>query len=284
MLDQQSDDDTVDSITGAIARAARGNDFQIELGFSVTIGDENTLLDCSVYESVTFTLKDENDRGGATLMEGFTSEFNNTLTAEEWNAATNQHAIIRFTGDETKLELGNATSKRFYWSVRARTVDGTDVTLGDGFLIIYTDGVGGETSVTPPLGSSLIPIGQTYSGAGAYVLNGLVEGYPYTWEKGANDTDLVNGTETLTGTGWFIAQGSSVTLHGTASALITALVRFPRIALMSDLEAKFASCLKIINAPGVLIGALSQDGTKLRLWGVDNDKMPIDELIDLTAI
>jgi hypothetical protein len=110
MLDQQSDDPTKDSITGQIARAARGNDFQIELGFSVTIDDVNTLLDCSVFESVTFTLKDENDRGGVTLMQASTSAFNNTLTVEEWDAATNQHAVIRFAGADTKLELGSAKS------------------------------------------------------------------------------------------------------------------------------------------------------------------------------
>lgn len=284
MLDQQADDDAKDAITGNIARAARGNDFQIELGFSVTIDDVNTLLDVSVYESVTLTVKAENDRGGVTLMQAYTSTLNNALTPENWNNGTDQHAVIRFTAEETKLDLDQANERRFFWSVRARTVDGTDVTLGHGILIIYLDGVGGETTVTPPLGSSLVPAGQTYSGAGAYVLNGLVAGYPYTYEKGANDTDLVNGTETLTATGWFIAQGASVTLHGTASALITALLRFPRIALMSDLEAKFGSCLKIINAPGVLIGSLSPNGTKLRLQGIDDDKMPIDELIDLTAI
>lgn len=284
MLDQQADDDARDAITGNIARAARGNDFEFQLGFSVTVDDVNTLLDVSVYESVTLTVKAENDRGGVTLMQGFTSTLNTALTAENWNNGTDQHAVIRFTGEETKLEMGSQNEQRFFWSVRARTVDGTDVTLGHGILIIYLDGVGGETTVTPPLGSSKVPAGQTYSGAGAYVLNGLVAGYSYTYEKGANDTDLVNGTETLTATGWFIAQGTSVTLHGTASALITALVRFPRLAMMNDLEAKFGTCLKIINAPGVLIGTLSQDGTKLRLWGVDNDKMPIDELIDLTAI
>lgn len=284
MLDQQSDGYAKDSITGAIARAARGNDFQIELGFSVTIDDVNTLLDCSVYESATFTLKDAADIGGPTLLQSFTSVFNNTLTAEAWDAGADQHATIRFTSAETKVDLGGKTEKQFYWSVRARTTDGTDVTLGEGYLKIYSDGVGGEASVTPPLGSSRVPVGQTYSGAGVYVLNGLVAGYYYSWEKFTNDTDLVNGSETLTSTGWFLAQGTSVTLHGTASALITALVRWPKLATANDLDAKFASTLKIINAPGVLIGMVSPNGLILRLEGVGDDELPITKVINLANL
>lgn len=285
MLDQQSDDFAIDAITGATARAARGNDFQIELGFSVTIGAVNTLLDLSNWLTVTFTLKDENNRGGQTLMQKSISAaaLNLNLSSDNWDAGIDQHAIIRFSAAETNLDLGGAVAKVFYWSVRVSTSDGTTVTAGDGELRLYDDGVSGNPIATPPLGSSLIPAGTLYSGAGAYVLNGLVAGTYYSWEKGANDTDLVNGTQTLTSTGWFLAQGPSVTLHGTASQLITALVRWPRIYTASEVDAKFAGTLKIVNDPGVLVGTCSPNGKVIRLHGVGDDLMPIDKIIDLTA-
>lgn len=285
MLDQQSDGFAKDAITGARARAARGNDFQIELGFSVTIGDVNTLLDISAWQTVTFTLKDESNRGGATLMQKSISAgaLNLLLSQAGWDAGTDQHAIIQFSAAETNLDLGNQTEKIFYWSVRVGTNVGTTVTVGEGELVLYDDGVAGNPTPTPPLGSSLIPAGTIYSGAGAYVLNGLTAGQYYSWEKGANDTDLVNGGETLTSTRWFLAQGTSVTLHGTASALITALVRWPRVYTAPEVDAKFAGVPKIINDAGVLTGWTSPNGKILRLSGVGDDLLPIDQIIDLTA-
>jgi hypothetical protein len=58
MLDQQSDEPATDAITGNEARAARGNDLQIELGLSVTIGRVETIRMTSACFGlrVTFTL------------------------------------------------------------------------------------------------------------------------------------------------------------------------------------------------------------------------------------
>jgi hypothetical protein len=283
LLDQQFEDGARDVITGEIARAARGDDWQFEFGFGVTIQDVFALLDVSNFQVVTLTVKDAADRGGPTLMQKSigTGDLNLTLTPEQWDAGTHQHGVIAFAGAETKLELGNSTEKNFYWSVVVTTSTGTTLTLGDGEIRVYTNGVSGEATVTPPLGSSLVPVGTTYSVAGAYVLNGLIVGLTYSWEKGANDTNLVNGTETLVATGYFKAQGTSVTLNGTISALITAQVRWPRIVMWDDLQAALAGLMKIINAPGVLIGMTSPDGKVLRLEGVDNNEMEITKVIRL---
>lgn len=286
LCDQQNDGLETDVITGSTARAARGNDMQFEFGFGVTIQDVFALFDVSNFETVTLTVKDAADRGGVTLMQKSVGadELDLTLTPEQWDAGTHQHCVITFDAAETALELGQATEKTFYWSVRATTSTGTTVTLGDGELVLYSDGVAGEAVVTAPLGSSLIPAGTTYSGAGAYVLNGLTIGQWYSWEDGgANDTNLVNGTQTLTSSGFFQAQATSVTLNGTASALITALVRTPRIYTADEVDARFAGTLKVINAPGVLIGTVSPNGLVLRLHGVSDERMPIDEIVDLTA-
>lgn len=65
----------------------------------------------------------------------------------------------------------------------------------------------------------------TYSGGGAFVWPGLIAGRRYRWVKGASDTNCVNGTETLTTTGDFVAQSTSVTLNGTVSVAVTAELR-----------------------------------------------------------
>jgi hypothetical protein len=276
MLDQEAESGTVDAITGSVARAARGNDMQFELGLSVTIDEVNTLLDPSPYQTLTLIVKELTDRGGNNYIEKTigADAFNLVLTRENWDNGTDQHAIIIVPAAETKLPMGNQIEKSFYWSVRAHTNVGTDVTLGEGELILYHDGVAGENSTTPALGSTLVPIGTLYGG-GTYVLNGLIAGYTYSWEKGANDTDLVNGGETLTATGWFKAQGASVTMHGTAGELITALVRWPRLPTWEDLQANSAGNLKIVNAPGVQACFISPNRKWMCPFGVDDNGLPV---------
>jgi hypothetical protein len=291
--DQQDDGLTMDAITGGTPRFARGDDMQIEFASAITVDEVTSLLDVSNYSIVTFTVKERDDRGGANLMEKSIGlvDLNLTLTQEQWDAGTHQHGIITFSAAETRLELGGANEKTFYWSLVVTTSTGTTLTIGDGEVTLYSNGRSGEIAL-PPLGSSLVPIGQTYSGAGAYVLNGLTVGRIYSWEKSANDTNLVNGTETMTSTGYFQAQGTSVTLNGTVSALITALVRWPRIYIAEEIEAKLAGLLKIVSEPGVLHGALSKVNEDvaspnfgkqfLRLWGVSTEGEPIDHIKDLT--
>jgi hypothetical protein len=72
---------------------------------------------------------------------------------------------------------------------------------------------------------NLVPQSTNYSGGGTYTLTGLTVGFIYYWSPGlANDTSLVNGSQTLTTAGAFTAQGTTVTLHGTVSAQINAQV------------------------------------------------------------
>jgi len=72
--------------------------------------------------------------------------------------------------------------------------------------------------------ANIIPDAAAYSGGGSYTLTTVV-GKTYLWTKGASDTSVVvNGSITLTATGVFTATAASVTLHGTVSVAITALV------------------------------------------------------------
>lgn len=68
-------------------------------------------------------------------------------------------------------------------------------------------------------------LGPAYDGSGNYTLTGLTASSSYQYTDAANDTGLVNGTETLPGAAPFTAQGTSVTLTGTPGALVTAIVQ-----------------------------------------------------------
>jgi hypothetical protein len=91
----------------------------------------------------------------------------------------------------------------------------------DGFLRLMEEFFYDETA-KESVGANLV-VGS-YSGGGASVVV-TTAGRHYSWVKGGSDTNVVNGTETLTATGTFVAQGASVTLHGTALAAVTARVR-----------------------------------------------------------
>lgn len=72
--------------------------------------------------------------------------------------------------------------------------------------------------------TSIIPVGAAYSG-GAYTLTGILVGQAYSWVKGANDTNIVvNGSITITSSGVFTATATTVTLNGSGSSTITAIV------------------------------------------------------------
>lgn len=72
-----------------------------------------------------------------------------------------------------------------------------------------------------------------YSGGGAKTVSGLTAGDTYYYEGGANDGTMTNGSVTVPTTaaysGTFVAAGTSVTLVGTAAALVTLVIRPLRV-------------------------------------------------------
>lgn len=77
------------------------------------------------------------------------------------------------------------------------------------------------TSILVPNQTNLAT-GLFYSG-GTYTLTTLTNGKYYYWAPGANDTSLVNGTQTLTEAGLFqFNTGTNPILHGTGSLAVTA--------------------------------------------------------------
>lgn len=136
-----------------------------------------------------------------------------------WALATDQHCIIPFSHTLTDLYVmqgGTATYQLQISAVMATTAN--QVVLGYGTITVLEDGFANGTPGTANLASG------NYSGAGVSTISGLTVGATYYWVKGANDTNCVNGANTQTTTGPFTAAGTSVTLNGTISIAVTAIV------------------------------------------------------------
>jgi hypothetical protein len=274
-FDVESHEAQTDEIAGGQPQMWRNNDVQFELGFFF----DGQPVDASQYSEIKLLVKDKDNRQGSTpLMLKVASAADITtpvFTAEEWENKEKQHVVIVFDADETRLDLGNANEREFFLSVIARTADGKRITLGSSLLKLHHDGED-ETSNMPPLGSSLIPGGATYNGSGLYVINGLTAGRHYALTIGDNDTKLVNGSEELTASGNFIANGTSVTLHGDASALVTATLRYPVFPTLEEADARYQRN----NTPW----RLSPNKRYLRVIDVDDTGKRIDQVIDLQAL
>jgi hypothetical protein len=261
-----------DDITGRSPEMWRNNDVQFELGFQF----DGEFVDASVYTQIKLIVKDNINRRGPTLMSKAVGVESITpfLTEEEWTAKSKQHCVINFSAAETRLDLGQAPSKQFFLSVIATTNTGKRLTLGSAILTLNDDGES-EDGVTPPVGSSIIPQGAAYDGSGNYVLP-VTANRTYSWTKNANDTKLINGTEQLTASGNFQAQGATVTLQGTANAVITATLRYPVFLTLEELDARFQK-----KAPSF---ARSPNGRYISVWGVEDDGTPYGpQVIDLST-
>lgn len=70
---------------------------------------------------------------------------------------------------------------------------------------------------------TVAPSGANYS-AGGSVTYSVVSGAYHYWVKGANDTQITDGTNTLTSSGGFLAASSTVTGTGTALAAVTGVL------------------------------------------------------------
>lgn len=269
--DRGSEGGSSDIVTGESPRGWVRTDLQFEFG----IFQETELALLSNMASVQVTVKPAaNRRASAVLRKTITSaDLNLTLTAEQWEAGTHQHFKVAFTNAETAIDLNGLTEAEFFLSVVGYTTDvpSRRIPLGTCRFVLEDDGSEDADDAATPIGASLIPSPSVYSGAGEFTLGNLVAGNHYSWAKGTNDTDVVNGAQTISASGTFIAQGTSVLLRGTAGQLVTAVMRHPVGATLDDLQAALAGALRVINAPGVNTGWVSENGKFLVLQGARND-------------
>jgi hypothetical protein len=260
-----------DDITGGSPEMWRNNDVQFEFAFQF----DGEFVDASVYTQIKLLVKDNLNRRGPTLMSKTVGVESITpvLSAEEWTAKTKQHCVINFTAAETRLDLQGKPSRQFFLSVIALTNTGARLTLGSAILTLNDDGES-DDGVSPAIGSSIIPQGATYDGAGNYVLSTLTPNVAYRWDKNANDTKLVNGTEQVLASGNFFTQTNQVTLVGTPNALITATLRNSVTLTLEELDARFQK-----KAPAF---SRSPNGNFIVVWGVNDNGEPYGpQVIDL---
>lgn len=270
MFDVESLDPAVDRFANSESpQMWRGNDVQFELGFQY----DGDILNMANYQTIKLIVKDAANRRGLKLMEKSISvaEITPVFTQEQWDDKSAQHGTIAFTAAETKLDLKGDDAHDFWLIVIGTTNTGKRLTLGNTILTINDDG-DDSSDVTPPLGSSIIPPGATYDGSGHYSLAVTTNKW-YGYVKGANDTSVTNGNQTLAVNGNFAAQSTGITLNGTASALVTASIRYPVFLTLDELDARF----QLKQAPFVL----SPNKRYVRVLAVTDTGEPLDQIDDL---
>ena len=112
----------------------------------------------------------------------------------------------------TATSVVEPNSKR-YWVC----VNGTIYVLSQ----FPMSGILAWSTYEPTYHAFIDPSTANYSSGGVGGYTGLVVGRTYYWTKGANDTSLTSGTTILTASGEFVAEATTASLVGTASAAIT---------------------------------------------------------------
>jgi hypothetical protein len=67
-------------------------------------------------------------------------------------------------------------------------------------------------------GANVIPALTVHTGASPTIITGLLRGVLYSWSRGTFTTSLINGTQTLTQSGLFVAQATSIELGYTSQS------------------------------------------------------------------
>lgn len=213
--------------TGQQPEAWNTTDVEFQFAFFSGSGNDNELVDVSVFESITAQIMPKNKQGAEYCKRTVdVTAINAALTREQWLAGTDQHVKISFTNLEFNLPLAGADPAEFWLVVHGVTniIPKAKDTFGGTILRVFEDGVPAPDG--PLQGGNMIPALAVYNGAGNYVL-AVTTNRVYKWtDGGANDTDLVNGTQTVNVTDTnFTAQGATVTLRGTVGQPVTAVVR-----------------------------------------------------------
>lgn len=214
----------------------RNSRLAVEMAFD----KDGTFVDVADYDSITLVVRATRDPTSTKHMECVVAaaSLNSDLTEEQWAAGTAQNVSFEFTSDETNISA-DGTTKTLWMGVYALpTVAGAEpITLCAGPIIVMEDGVP-DASGGPASAGSLIPEGAVYNGSGDYVLATEV-GKAYRITFGANETDVDNGNENITATAIITAQGSSITLHGTPAALVTAVVSGTFYLTVAESDARY---------------------------------------------
>ena len=227
-----------DALTSQAPEIWRGNDIKIEAAFF----ENDALVDVSCFDSVNLVIKDPDDLGGANIYEETVAyaDINRSLVLANFTAGTDQHATFEIATSNSRFDMQGANTRKLWLVFYALTTDtpAKEITLGATLLTVHEDGAG-TLENSPVVGDSLIPNGAVYDGSGNYVL-AVTANKVYTWEKGANDTQIDNDGNVITTTETrFTAGTTEVTLSGTPDALVTAMVYRPSYYTAEESDARY---------------------------------------------
>lgn len=225
----------LDAATGGTPEQWRGTTLRVDIGSFYL----SSVVDVSLFTSITLEIKPSDDRTGSALMSKTTGSLNNSLTLATWEDGTSQHATLDFSAAETQLDLGGANSKEFWMVVSAVGAGGEKATLGACTFTMLEDGHDAAFPDAPIVGANLVPALAAYDVSGNYTLTGLQAAWAYSFVKGANDTSYSNGGSPVTDDGEFVTVATSVVLHGAAFALVTTVLREVSYLSQAELQAMF---------------------------------------------
>jgi hypothetical protein len=233
--DAASFDAPLDVLRRATPQFWRGNDVQ----FEIAVFFNGALLDVSNLASLTLEIRPLGANGHAPdpsfapLMGATVTSFDNTTTLDNWNAGTNQQALVVFTAAQSNIAAGAA-----WLSIFAITNDspGRLITLCAGPVRVLEDGAGLATTPTPAADTfytaaesdaRFAPIG---AGSGA---------------AGSNSNPLMDGTA-APGTSTPYARADHVHPSDTsraplASPALTGMPTAPTVGSASDSSTKLAT-------------------------------------------
>ena len=266
----------LDKQTSESPEGWRGFALQIELAFFTS---DTQLMTLTGFQSITVEIHDNEARVRPALLSVQATDFRTDLSIADWENESSYHCKANFTESEMALDL-DGQEKTFWIFVHGINSDFKRVPLGGTTLKLKESGVSTVTQ-GPNQGANLITGGMTYDGSGNRVI-ATTAGKLYDWTKGANDTSIVNGSDTYTTSQRFTAQGTSVTLTGTIGALVTAQLRYPIYPTLDELYALLLNVCRSIRLPGQYDVYVSKESVYQRTVGVDDDGNRIDQVEEIT--
>lgn len=224
--------------------------------FATTNSGQNITLNCG-----TVTVKDGPVVGTASVPLS-----DNLIPLTTGAALVPAGAVYDGTGNYTLNGLTNA--KIYYWlkagndfSAAGLTVTGTFTQAG---TTLTMHGIPGA------LVTAQVYLATVYDGAGNYTLTGLGAGGLYYWLKNANDATAAG----VNASGYITVNASSITLTGTANALVTAKVRAGNFikpyagsyAIPNGYDRVTVTGLGLLFTPTLVIAVITQPAGALQLF------------------
>lgn len=154
-IDVTRQDPIQDDVTGNSPALWRGTDLGIEIALFVA---DRGLVDIAQYASITAEVRDAATRTSNVFATKTVplAEFNQALTADQWQSGDSQHALFAWTSEETRWPIDGALEREFWLVISAITTDPSPrrITLGGTSILLREDGTG-EPANTPLPGNPL---------------------------------------------------------------------------------------------------------------------------------